>query len=354
MKGREKYKVGIIGLRHLHPKAYLPLFANSGLANVVGAMEADAGVRETFRNATGVPAYSNLEELLDNAQPDVAAIFLPHNECAAAAEACAERGIHLMVEKPVAESAAAVDRIIHAARKHRVKFTTGYCWRYHPAAQRIKQLVDAGALGKLVSAEGRCAAGRLQRYIDGNSEWILEKARSGGGPIYNLGVHWIDLFRYILGSEVRSVSGRNTKVNVEYDIEDHTHATLEYDNGVLLALDISYLVPDSFPHGRDLYVALRGTRGVISWAPAYEGAEDEIFVCSDAPGFEGAPNQTIRMQLAPTPGYSGFMGQKYVTEFLMNLENDSAPFITGEDALAALQVVEGVYASAEKGSWIRL
>ena len=57
------------------------------------------------------------------------------------------------------------------------------------------------------------AAGRLGRYIDGNAAWMLQKARSGGGPIFNLGVHWIDLFRWLLDDEVVSVTGRNVKVD---------------------------------------------------------------------------------------------------------------------------------------------
>lgn len=273
MKKRNALNVGIVGLGHLHPRAYVPLFEGAG-ARVSAAVEADAFLRSAFSAEFGVPVFRSVRAMLAAQKPDIAAIFLPHADCPAAAEACARAGVHLMVEKPMAASAAGAARIVRAARKHRVKLTTGYCWRLHPAAREFKRLVQSGIVGRIVGAEGRCAAGRLQRYIDGHASWMLQRARSGGGPMYNLGVHWIDLFRWMFEEEVTEVCGQNAKVNRAYDIEDNSLAMLRFSGGALAALNISYTVPDAFPYGRDLYLSVRGTQGVISWAPAYEGEND--------------------------------------------------------------------------------
>lgn len=347
-------KAAIIGLGHLHPRSYMPLFEAVPQTQVVAAVEADPQLRESFCADFGLEGYATVEALLSDRKPDIAAIFLPHADCPEAAARCAEKGVHLMVEKPMAASAAGAQQIVDAAGAGGVKLTTGYCWRFHPVAHEFKRLVQAGAVGQVVGAEGRCAAGRLHRYIQGHAAWMLQRARSGGGPMYNLGVHWIDLFRWLLADEVVEVSGRNVKVNTEYDIEDNSFAHLRFSRGTIASLDISYTVPDSFPYGRDLYVAVRGTQGALMWAPAYEGEKDVLEVCSDAPAFSAAPRRSEVFELEPVKGYSGCMGKEYVRSFAEAILTDGTPQVTGEDGVAALKVVEAVYRSAFEKRWMEV
>lgn len=354
MANSNALRVAIIGLGHLHPRSYMPLFEAVEDTEVVAVAEADAAMREAFCADFAIPGFATIDELLAAHEIDIAAIFLPHVDCPEAAEKCAAKGIHLMVEKPMASSVAGAARIVAAARAAGVKTTTGYCWRLHPAACEFKRLIGSGILGRIVAAEGRCAAGRLGRYIDGGSPWMLQKAKSGGGPMFNLGVHWIDMFRWLLAEEVVEVSGLNVKINTEYDIEDNSLAHLKFEGGAIAALDISYTVPDSFPHGRDLYLSVRGTTGVGSWAPAYEGAKDVLVVCSDHPSFAGAPRRSFGIELEPTDGYSGFMGREYVQAFANAIRNDTVAPITAEDGVAALKVVEAFYAAAESKRWVEV
>ncbi len=353
-KNASPLRVALIGLGHLHPRSYMPLFKLVPAFEVTAVVEPDAALRDAFCKDFALPGFATLPELLRRARPDAAAIFLPHADCPAAARACARAGLHLMVEKPMAASAAGAAAIVAAAKKHRVKLTTGYCWRYHPVAQEIKRLIASGVIGKVVGGEGRIAAGRLQRYLDGHSPWILEKKRSGGGPMYNLGVHWIDLFRYVMEDEVEAVSGRNVKVNTRYDVEDNSFAHLQFRKGAVMALDISYTVPDAFPYGRDLYIGIRGTRGVLSWSPAYEGQKDVLTICSDDPAFAGAPRRSQEFELEAVKGYSGTMGLQYVRGFAESILGNTTPFITGEDGVAALRVVEAVYQAAERKRWVEV
>ncbi len=352
MQPLQPLKVAIVGLGHLHPRSYMPLFAGQPDTRVVAVVEASEELRKPFCADFGVAGYADLDAMLDHEKPEIAAVFLPHADCPAAAARCAEQGVHLMVEKPMAASVTGAAAMVQAARKAQVKLTTGYCWRLHPVAREIKRLVTAGVIGDVVGGEGRCAAGRLTRYLEGHSAWMLQKARSGGGPMYNLGVHWVDLFRWMLQDEVVEVSGRNVKINTRYDVEDNSFAQLRYSKGAIIALDISYTVPDAFPYGRDLYIALRGTQGVISWSPAYEGQKDLLHICSDAPGFSGAPRRSQEYELESVKGYSGYMGREYLQQFVQAIRSGGEPPVTGEDGLAALKVVEAVYRSDAEKQWV--
>lgn len=348
----ETLKVAIIGLGHLHPRSYMTHFQAIPTIEAVAVAEPDGALRKSFCEDFGLRGYASLNALLAAETPDIATIFLPHSDCPEAAEKCAAKGIHLMVEKPMAASLDGALRMEQAAKDAGVRLSTGYVWRLHPVAARIRDLVAGGAIGRVVGCDGRCAAGRLSRYIEGHSPWILQRALSGGGPMYNLGVHWIDLLRWILGDDVVEVSGRNVKVNTAFDIEDNCFAHLRFGSGAIAALDISYTVPDAFPHGRDLYISLRGTQGVISWAPAYEGAEDLLHICSDHPRFRGSPNVCERFSLEPTPGYAGFMGREYIRAFAESVLTGSPLPVTGEDGAAALRVVEAIYRSDAEKKWV--
>ena len=328
-------KIGIIGLGHLHPRSYMAHFQAIPGAEVVAVVEAETGLREAFCRDFKLRGYATITELLAAEKLDVAAIFLPHVDCPAAAAQCAAQGIHLMVEKPMAASAAGAAEIVKVARAANVKLTTGYAWRLHPVAREFKQLIQSGAIGDVVGAEGRCAAGKLNRYLEGHSPWMLQKALSGGGPMYNLGVHWIDLFRWLLADEVVEVSGRNVKVNTQYDIEDNSFAHLKFSKGTLVALDISYTVPDAFPYGRDLYLSARGTRG----------QRDTLFVCREKA-------ESRDYDLPPTPGYAGGMGREYVRSFLDAVAHNRPLAVTGADGVAALQVVEAIYRADQEKRWV--
>src|ERR1017187_3667565 len=213
----------------------MTLFKALPQTTVVAAADADPQVLRGFVKDFSVRGYADWQALLDQETIDLAMIFLPHADCPAAAVACAERGASVVVEKPMAAGAQGVRRMIAAAEKAGVILSTPYVWRYHPVAEQMKKLIEEGLTGRVVGCEGRCAAGRLSRYIEGNAGWMLQKARSGGGPLFNLGVHWIDLYRWMLADEVVEVIGKNVRVNEEYDIEDNSFALLTFSRGTVLA-----------------------------------------------------------------------------------------------------------------------
>ena len=332
----------------------MALFEAIPRTTVIAAAEANPSVLGRFVKDFPMRGYADWRELLEQDRPDLAVIFLPHADCPDAAVACAERGVHVLVEKPMAASAEGVRRMIGAAEKAGVILSTPYVWRYHPVVRQMKKLIEEGVTGRIVGCEGRCAAGRLSRYIEGNAGWMLEKARSGGGPMFNLGVHWIDLYRWLLADEVTEVIGKTVRVNQQYDIEDNSFALLTFSRGTVLALDISYTVPDSFPFGRDLYLALRGTAGVISWNPSFEGAKERLFVCSDSGEYSQPAHQHLDFELPPQAGYAGVMGLDFLADLLESVRTGKPPAITGQDGLKALEVVEAIYQSAETGRSVKL
>jgi len=267
-----------------------------------------------------------------------------------------------MVEKPIAKTVDEVRVVAEAVKKNSVKITTGYCWRYHPVVRTMKDCIEHGLIGNIVSVEARLAAGRVDRYIKGNAKWMLEKAKSGGGPMYNLGVHWIDLLCHLLQDSVEEVCAVNTKTSVRYDVEDSSVAMLKFRKGPVGVLSTSYIVPDCFPNGRDLYIGIKGTAGVLSYAPKYEGEQgsgsagqtDILELYGDSEKLSGAPARKFLYNLERVSGYSGYMGKAYVEGFIESIVEDREPFITVNQAIDVLNVVDAIYRSDQNRSWVKV
>ena len=354
--------VAIIGLRHLHPRGYMSLFAACPQTEVVAAFDEDEAVVESFCREFGSEGYTNLTELLDSEKIDIGAVFLPHCDSADAATKCAERGIHLLVEKPIARTVDEVRLVAEAVRRNKVKITTGYCWRYHPVVRAMKDCIEQGMIGGIVTAEARLAAGRVDRYVTGKSEWMLQRAKSGGGLMYNLGVHWIDLLCHLLQDKVEAVCAVNTKTSDAYDIEDSSVALLKFGKGAVALLSTSYIVPDCFPNGRDLYVGIKGTKGVLSYSPRYEGEQgssgtgqtDILELYSDSELLSGSSSRKFVFALDKVSGYSGYMGKAYLDDFVGSIIENREPSITIDQAIDVLRVVEAIYRSDQTRSWVEI
>ena len=106
--------VGFVGLRHLHPRSYVPILNAVPGLNLVAVADADTAVADGFAKDFPVRKYYDWREMIERERLDLALLFLPHVECPEAAEACAAKGIHMIVEKPMAASAEGCRRIVDA------------------------------------------------------------------------------------------------------------------------------------------------------------------------------------------------------------------------------------------------
>lgn len=352
----EKLKVAIIGLQHLHPVSYLPHILNNDLELVSVSDDNEVIIKEKKSVfPSNVKFYTDYKMMLDNEKIDIVFIFSPHYLCPEVVEYSASRKINIVIEKPIAANFEGGLKILNACDSNKIIASVPYAWRFHAAAKNIKKMIDFGYLGEIKALEGRCIAGRIERYIEGGSSWMLEKKKSGGGPMWNLGVHWIDLFRYFMDfPKVKRVFAEYSNINKNIDIEENSFGIIKFENDAVATLNVGYSSPPSFPYGRDLHINIRGTLGSITWNPAFEGSEDEIFLCSDHPEICSAPNRTIKMVQKVAKGYVGMMGFEFVKDFVNAVKNKKQPLVTIREAVEVLEIAEALNRSAENGTAIQL
>jgi predicted dehydrogenase len=344
--------LGILGLHHQHARWYHPLWAHLDDLTPVAIAEADGEFLASENEHFHLETTTDYHELLARDDIDVVIIWLPHSQMPQAVADAAAAGKHIIVEKPCCADVAGAERIVQVAAEYpKIKISSPYCWRTHPVSERIRAAVDAGLLGDITAMEGRLNAGGAWRYVRDSQLWML-KAAEGGGPMWNLGVHWIDYFRWMTGKEIVSVSGVVTGPvgDPPREIEDNAQALLTFADGATGILDISYSLPASYPGARDIAVAFRGTTGDVAWAPAWEGVTDELLLVSEHDSVAEADRcRRIEIVSRDIPGYCGHMAWAWLSDFANAIRDDRAPIVTVDDILAAVQVTDAFYRSIDSG-----
>ncbi|MFB3891419.1 MAG: Gfo/Idh/MocA family protein [Phycisphaerae bacterium] len=347
----EPLGLGMIGLHHQHPRWYFPLWANLPEYRPLAISEADESFLVSERAFFKLDAVADYRRILDRKDIDVVAIWLPHSRMPQAVADAAAAGKHVIVEKPCAADVVGAAKIAEVARRFpRIRISAPYCWRTHPVSAEIVSAVRKGLLGEITAVEGRLNAGGAHRYIRDHAEWMLKSAE-GGGPMWNLGVHWIDYFRWLTGKEVLSVSGATTGPvgSPPRDIEDAAQAVLKFHGGAIGILDISYALQDSYPDKRDIYVAIRGTLGAIAWKPNWEGTSNELLLVSEHPSVGSQKSRVLPIACKQVPGYCGQMCWEWLRDFAAAVREERPPLVSTDDMLAAVKVADAFYRSVKSG-----
>ncbi|WBB67711.1 Gfo/Idh/MocA family oxidoreductase [Micromonospora sp. WMMD812] len=176
--------------------------------------------------------YLNHRDLLDDLRPDVVHICTPHDQHVPVAIDALERGIHVLLEKPVAHTVADADRLIAAAKDH-PEVKVGVCLqnRYNPTTQAARTLLASGGLGTVRGGSATVLWQRDPSYYRARP-WRGRIARSGGGVLINQAIHTLDLLEWLLGDVVglRGHAGRYG-FGAEIDVEDTAHLLLDHAGG---------------------------------------------------------------------------------------------------------------------------
>lgn len=350
--------VGMIGLRHPHSQAYLRSLDALDVVDSVALYDADAVALDSTSKLSNKASatYDDLSKLLARPDMPIVLVALPTNRVPDVVVQAARAGKHVICEKPCARNAQELYPVLAALETNRVQFTTCYLWRANPAVQKMRELVRAGALGRLTSVELRMITTQVR--LRDPSHWLFRREIAGGGILSWLGCHWLDLLRYLTGQEVTRVNAMVDVLSDEaIDVEDVAAVNLHLSNGALANLYAGYLLPS----GRagydgaayDQSIIIRGTHGTLRYAK--EGDDQVVVLESIADDWQTAPRQVYRYTLPNSPAYGGVHGLAFLSDFIrFALTGDGHYLVTAEDALRVLQILDATYESARNGRVIEL
>jgi len=192
------------------------------------------------------------------ADPEIDAVYIatPVSQHAEQAIAAAEAGKHVLCEKPMALDAASCDRMIEACRSAGVRLGVAYYRRFYPVVQRIAELLEAGAIGKVALAEIR-AFERFNPEPGSPRSWLIDPAQAGGGPLMDFGSHRLEVFWNLLGP-FEIGDAELSQLAFERAVEDTALLRLRFESGARGILLVSH-APAEPQDSLDIY----GTEGSL-------------------------------------------------------------------------------------------
>lgn len=338
----DQVRFASIGLSFAHGRALLESLLLMPEVEVVALHDPDpvAARRVVPEGARALPLYGDVGELLAKERPEAVVVTMPSDATPGAIIQAAEAGAHVFADKPCARSAAEFLPAAEAVRKAGVKFHIGYTRRSRAVGGAMKDLVDRGLLGRLVSAEARWVTTSVT--VRNPAHYFFSKERSGGGLMHVHGCHWLDLIRWVSSAEVTEVAAIMDNLSGQpITVEDTVAVSLRYSNGMIGTIHGA----DVRDRGDDNFFALRGTDGWLQW----DQSGPDMLVRSTRPEWVAAPTRVLRFEPDDVGGYGGGAGIASFRRFIAAFRDGAEPLFTPDDALRVLETVDAAQESARTG-----
>lgn len=223
---------GIIGTGGIAGRMATALQQADG-AKLVAACGTSHEKAQDFVSRFGGHGYAELAALLDDAAVEIVYVASPTHLHAEQAIAAAQAGKHVLVEKPMALTTEEAMAMAEAAREAGVRLGVGFHLRYHPVHRAMRELIVSGELGGVVLAQALWGFYSADWPRD---SWKMDPQRAGSGSLAALGVHMIDLLRFLVGREVTAVAAFSDGPEQGFPVEFLTAAVLRFEGGAIAEL----------------------------------------------------------------------------------------------------------------------
>lgn len=211
---------------------HLAAIAGNPDVHLAAVCDAEASVLAAAATEHGVPGFADYQDLLNDIQPDVVHICTPHDQHVAIAVDCLERGVNVIMEKPLAHTIADGARLVIAAAEHPdVKIGVCFQNRYNTPVAQMHRLLASGELGAVLGASATVMWERSAAYYRAKP-WRGRWETSGGGLLMNQAIHTVDLLQWLLG-DVVAVRGHaaNNSLGDDIEVEDTADMMLTHRGG---------------------------------------------------------------------------------------------------------------------------
>jgi len=322
-------RIAILGATHWHVDLYyVPALQKAG-AEIIAVHDPDAEALQRVCPGLECPRYTDHQALLEAEAPDLVFAHAPHADMTALADDLIERGQPFHMEKPMGTHWPKVDALAVKAATNGVWTSVALVSRYYGLVEALREALNAGELGKPVHYYHSLFAGSPLRYKDWGVGWMLDPEIAGGGPLWNFGPHVVDLFLYLVDSQVTEVSCWTSHGIYGLEIEDIATIRLTGASGAIGLGEVSYTMPSSY----ERFFSLTTDRLHCGGTKMGQGAI--LFRDGSESVFEGPDSDTVY--------------EAYVADTLRCFEAGAPARATVSDMARVLKVLDAARTSAKIG-----
>jgi predicted dehydrogenase len=233
-------RIVLIGVSHWHTPFFLDPSLEMPDIQIVGVSDPDITRTEYATAKAKCPAFADYREMCAKLKPDFAFALAPHSDMAELARFLIDSRIPFAMEKPCAISAAEAHDIAHRAAEANVFAAVPLVFRYCPIIETVREVAAGESLHYLMF---KFVGGMVDRYHQQRVTWVINRATSGGGPLLNLGIHFVDLCRVLLSEADMTVTGAMmSNRQAHLTIEDHAVMMMQ-GGGASCMIETGYLYP---------------------------------------------------------------------------------------------------------------
>ena len=324
--GREGHPGDILNSLVKLPKVELAAYAKSGPRDDVG------WIRDHPSFARQTRVYPDFHEMMDKEDLHVVGVFMPYYQNAGVSIQAAEKGIHIISEKPAATTLEDLERLESAIRRSGVRYSILLAMRAMPIFQAARSAVQQGLIGEPILL-----------YSQKSYKWGLERPsfynerRTYGGTIPWVGIHCIDYMQWVSGQEYTRVAAHhgNRVHSSSPGCEDHAGLIFTLANTGTALANLDFLRPESAPTHGDDRLRIAGKEGIL-----------EVL---DIEGRATIMNDKGKMGNLPLPPPVDFFGS-----FVAELRGEGNHLVSNREAISITRVCLKARDAADRGEWVAL
>ncbi len=293
-----------------------------------------------------IKRYTDYREMLKKERIDLVAIATESGRHAAIALDCIEKGINVIIEKPIALSLEDADAIIAAAERKGVQVSACHQNRFNKSVQKIREAVEAGRFGRLFHGTAHIRWNRGPSYYR-QASW-RGTWEQDGGALMNQCIHNIDLLRWMMGDEISEVFAYTDRLNHDYiEAEDLGLALIKFKNG---AYGIIEGTTNVYPANLEETLYLFGEKGTVK-AGGHSVNIIEEWTFAD----QADDPETVKAKYHENPpNIYGFGHKPLYADMIDAIRNKRKPYIDAVAGRRAIELVLAIYKSAAEGKPVKL
>jgi UDP-N-acetyl-2-amino-2-deoxyglucuronate dehydrogenase len=340
----EGYRVVLVGCGRISDRHFEAIGSRPEL-RLVAVCDDDADRARAAGERLNVPAFTSYVAMLAETEADVGVICTPSGLHPRHGIMAAERGLHVVCEKPMATRLEEADLLVRACDAHDVHLFVVKQNRLNPAIVLLKRAIDNGRFGRIYLANTTVRWNRPQSYYDTapwRGTWEFD-----GGAFMNQASHYVDMIQWLVGP-VDSVSAKTATLARRIESEDTGVAILRFRNGALGVIEVTML---TYPRNLEGSLTVIGEKGTVKvggtalnriehWEFAEYDDDDR-----EAEALRGMPN--------PLSVY-GSGHHAYYENVVRVLSGEEAPGTDGREGRKSLELILGIYESARTGREVTL
>ncbi len=301
--------------------------------------------KHELKEDASIHRYTDYKELLEKEMPDLVSIATESGNHAEIALYCIDKGVHVIIEKPMAMSIDDANKIIELSEKKNVKVSACHQNRFNIAVQELRRAIESGRFGKISHGSIHVRWNRNHGYYD-QASWRGTWAEDGGA-LMNQCIHGIDLLRWMMGDEVEEVYGATRQQFHDYlEAEDVGMAVVKFKNGAIGTIEGTTNV---YPKNLEETLYIFGENGTVKIGGTSTNNIDVWDFADETE--EDIKNKGLE---EATSNVYGNGHTSLFADVMDAIENDRKPYVDAVAGRNALEMILSIYKSQKTGQPVKL